>query len=198
MSRIALFHSVLGVRPGVIDAAERLRAAGHEVEVVDQFDGRVFDDYEEASAHTEAIGYPVLMERALAAVDGLADGFVAAGFSNGGGVAEYVATQRPVGGVLMLSGALPLDLLGASEWPAGQPAQIHYTVGDPLRQQQWIDAVADAVRSAGAPLEVFDYAGDGHLFTDPSLRDEYDAENAETLWHRVLRFCSTGAHAGAA
>ena len=30
MTRIALFHSVLGVRPGVLDAAERLRAAGHD------------------------------------------------------------------------------------------------------------------------------------------------------------------------
>lgn len=98
----------------------------------------------------------------------------------------------------MLSGALPLDMLGASEWPAGVPAQIHYALGDPFRRQEWIDAVADAVRSAGAPLEAFDYPGEGHLFTDASLPDEYDAENAETLWHRVLRFCSTGAHASAA
>ena len=95
MTQIALFHSVLGVRPGVIDAAERLRAAGHEVEVVDQYGGRVFDDYDEASAHAETIGYPVLMDRAVAAVEHLRDGFVAAGFSNGGGMAEYVATQRP-------------------------------------------------------------------------------------------------------
>ena len=79
MTQIALFHSVLGVRPGVIDAAERLRAAGHEVEVVDQYGGRVFDDYDEASAHAETIGYPVLMDRAVAAVEHLRDGFVAAG-----------------------------------------------------------------------------------------------------------------------
>lgn len=39
---IALFHSVLGVRTGVLDAAARLRAAGHDVQVVDQYDGRVF------------------------------------------------------------------------------------------------------------------------------------------------------------
>ena len=45
MASIALFHSVLGVRPGVLDAAARLRAAGHEVLVGDQYGGRVFDDY---------------------------------------------------------------------------------------------------------------------------------------------------------
>ena len=198
MSQIALFHSVLGFRPGVGDAAERLRAAGHEVEVVDQYDGRVFDDYDEASTHAEAIGYPALMQRAAAAVKHLPDGFIAAGFSNGGGMAEHVATQQRVGGVLMLSGALPLDMLGVAEWPAAVPAQIHYTVDDPFRQQEWIDAVAAAIRTAGAPLEVFDYPGDGHLFTDASLPTEYDAAAAATLWQRVLEFCAAPPRAASA
>ena len=190
MTRVALFHSVLGVRPGVLDAAERLRAAGHAVTVVDQYQGRSFDSYEDAGAHAESIGYPVLMERALAGVVGLDDGFVAAGFSNGGGMAEYVATQRAAAGVLMLSGALPLEMIGAHTWPAGVPAQIHYTVDDPFRDQGWIDAVAGTVRAAGAQVEVFDYPGAGHLFTDPSLPEEYDAEAAGTMWARVLAFCA--------
>ena len=190
MTHIALFHSVLGVRPGVLDAAERLRAAGHAITVVDQYQGRSFDSYEDAGAHAESIGYPVLMERALAGVAELDDGFVAAGFSNGGGMAEYVATQRAVAGVLMLSGALPLEMIGADTWPAGVPAQIHYTVDDPFRNQGWIDAVAGLVRASGAEVEVFDYPGAGHLFSDPSLPDEYDAEAAETMWGRVLAFCA--------
>jgi dienelactone hydrolase len=104
MVRIALFHSVLGVRPGVHDAADRFRRSGHDVTVVDQYEGRVFDDYAEASRFAESIGYPILMRRAEEAVKDLPDGFVAAGFSNGGGMAEYVATRRSVSGVLMLSG----------------------------------------------------------------------------------------------
>ena len=96
MSTVALFHSVLGVRPGVRDAADRLRAAGHVVHVVDQYDGRVFDSYEEASAFAEGIGYPALMASALAAVEGLPEDLVVMGFSNGGGMATYVAGNRPV------------------------------------------------------------------------------------------------------
>ena len=42
MSRIALFHSVLGVRAGITDAAEMFREAGHQVLVVDQYEGRSF------------------------------------------------------------------------------------------------------------------------------------------------------------
>ncbi|MBN9608853.1 MAG: dienelactone hydrolase [Actinobacteria bacterium 69-20] len=188
MTSIALFHSVLGVRRGVLDAAERLRVAGHDVRVVDQYDGRVFDDYREASAFAESIGYPALMRRAAEGVQDLPDGFVVAGFSNGGGMAEYVATQRAVSGVLMLSGALALAMIGAERWPAGVPGQIHYTVDDPFRNQPGIDAVLANAREAGADVETFDYPGRGHLFTDASLPDEFDAEATELLWQRVLAF----------
>ncbi len=188
MTQIALFHSVLGVRPGIEDAAERLRAAGHEVLTVDQYDGRVFEDYDEADKYAQSLGYPELMRRAAEVVEKLPDGFVAAGFSNGGGMSEYVATQRRVAGVLMLSGALSLDMLGVDAWPADVPAQIHYTVEDPFRRQESVDAVAASLRAADALLEVFDYPGDGHLFTDPSLPREYQPDEAALLWERVLAF----------
>jgi len=190
MTHIALFHSVLGVRPGVAAAADRFRAAGHEVLVVDQYEGRVFDDYDEAGEFAEAIGYPSLMRRAAEAVQGLSDGFIAAGFSNGGGMAEFVATVRPVRGVLMLSGALDLGVIGVEAWPAGVPAQIHYTTEDPFRNQAEIDAVAAQITAAGASVEIFDYAGTGHLFTDESLPAEYDQVAADLLWSRVLPFCA--------
>lgn len=188
MTQVALFHSVLGVRPGVTDAAERLQAAGHQVLVVDQYDGRVFDDYGDANGFVESIGsYPELMRRAAAGVKTLPDGFVAVGFSNGGGMAEFVATQRRVAGVVMISGALPVEMLGAASWPPGVPAQIHYTTGDPLRRQEWVDAVAESVRAAGGEIQTFDYPGAGHLFTDTSL-PEYQPAEAALMWQRVLDF----------
>lgn len=190
MTFIALFHSVLGPRPGLTDAAERLRAAGHEVRIVDQYGGGIFEDYVEAGQFAETIGYPTLMAQAVEAVADLPDGFVAAGFSNGGGMAEAVAAQRRVAGVLMLSGALDPAMIGVEAWPAGVPAQIHYTEGDPFRNQEWIDAVVRQVTSAGGSIEVFDYPGSGHLFTDASLADEYDEEAANLLFSRVLAFCA--------
>lgn len=189
MTDIALFHSSLGVRPGITDAAGRLRAAGHRVLVVDQYDGQVFNDYDEADRFVEHVGFPELMRRAVHAVRDLPDGFVAAGFSNGAGMAEYVATQRPCSGVLMISGALPVRMLGVDAWPAGVPTQIHYTRGDPRRRQQWLDALLADIATAGAPCATFDYPGDGHLFTDPSLAPEYDEQATALLWDRALEFC---------
>lgn len=191
MSNIALFHSVLGVRPGVQDAAERLRAHDHDVLVVDQYDGQVFDDYDEAAAFVEQIGsFPKLMAAAVEAVRSLPDGFLCLGFSNGGGMAEYVATQRRTAGVVLCSGALPLEILGADAWPPGVPVQIHHTVDDPRRVPGWAESVAASVAAAGGEVEQFDYPGAGHLFTDSSLPGEYDANAAELLWERVNAFCA--------
>jgi len=106
-------------------------------------------------------------------------------------MSEYVATRRRVAGVLMLSGALPLDMLGATAWPAGVPAQIHYTLKDPFRRQPAVDSVVAAIQSAAGVVESFDYPGDGHLFTDASLPAEYHPANAQLLWQRVLEFCAT-------
>jgi dienelactone hydrolase len=139
-------------------------------------------------AFAESIGYPALMKLAVDAVSDLPDGFVTAGFSNGGGMAEFVATQRPVSGVVMLSGAIPLAAMGAGSWPTGMPGQIHYAAHDPFRSQDQIDGVVAEARDAGAEVAVFDYPGSGHLFTDASLPSEYDAVQTEVLWERVLAF----------
>lgn len=189
MATIALFHSVLGVRDGVRDAAALLTDHGHDVRVVDQYDGRTFDDYHEASAHAESIGFPALMQLAVEATADLSAPFVVAGFSNGAGMAEHVAASRPgdVAGVLLLSGTLPLEMIGA-KWPAGVPAQIHYTLDDPFRSQEWLESVATSVQEAGGQVEVFDYPGAGHVFTDASKVDEFQPDEAKLLWERVLDF----------
>ena len=193
MTDIALFHSALGVRPGITDAAARLRADGHRVLVVDHYGGRVFDDQAEAGRYVEELGFPELMRRALAAVEDLADGFVVAGFSNGAGMAEHVATQRRCGGALLVVGALPLAVLGAPAWPSGTPVQLHLATDDPLRDQSWVDAFVGDVRGSGAHLEVVEHPVAGHLFTDPSRPDEYDAAATDALWARALPFCRAAA-----
>ncbi|HEU4895408.1 MAG TPA: dienelactone hydrolase family protein [Acidimicrobiia bacterium] len=191
MSTIALFHSVLGVRAGVVDTADLLREDGHRVVVVDQYGGRVFDDYEEAGAYAEGIGYPALMQSALDAVSDLDDGFFTVGYSNGGGMAQLVALNRSVAGVAMVSGALPLGMLGAEAWPSDVPAQIHYSGADPFRDDEWLDSAVTSIQGSGAPLEThLGYAG-GHLFMDADLHDEFDRESAALLLERLRAFCAS-------
>ena len=187
MAIVAVFHPSLGVTPGLVEFAGKLKKPGREVHVIDQYDGQVFDDYDEAGAHVEEVGFPDLMAKAMQGVADLPDGFVAIGFSNGAGMAEFVAAQRPVAGVVMIGGALPLVTIGIT-WPEGVPAQIHSTVDDPRREQDAIDSVAKAAEEAGGTVEVFDYPGSGHLFADSSRADEYQPAEAELLVARIKDF----------
>jgi dienelactone hydrolase len=190
VTTIALFHSVLGLRPGFLDAAEMLRSHGHTVRVVDQYDGRVFDDYDTAMEFMEGVTFPALMELAMKATDELPDGFVTMGFSNGAGMAEYVAGSRAaVSGVVMLAGALDPTVLGIS-WPDGVNGQVHTTLEDLWREQEGIDAVRSAAEAVGGRIEVYDYPGSGHLFADPSKTDEFQPAEAALMWSRVLDFLS--------
>jgi dienelactone hydrolase len=190
MTTVALFHSVLGVREGVLDAADRLRQDGHDVLVVDLYDGRTFDDYPPALAFAEEeIGHASLMGRATAGVGGLPDGFVSMGFSLGCVMAVHVATRCTVSGVVMAAGAIPVSAFGGDvRWPAGVPAQTHSTLADPWREQEELDRTVHDVEAGGGTLEVFDYPGSGHLFTDPTLPNEYDPVATELFWSRVLPF----------
>lgn len=132
---VALFHSVLGIDEGILLASERLQAAGYSVHIVDQYEGRVFDDYPEADEFAQSLGFPFLMQRALDAVADLPDGFAAMGFSNGGGMATYVACNRHVERLVLCSAALPLHMLSIQHWPTGMPVQVHYTLNDPFKME---------------------------------------------------------------
>ena len=91
--------------------------------------------------------------------------------------------------MLLFAGAFLVEWLGEDvRWPAGVPAQLHYTLGDPFREQGEIDGTVAQVEAAGGRIDTFDYPGDGHLFTDPSLPKEYDADATELLWQRSLGF----------
>ncbi|MGI8751037.1 MAG: hypothetical protein ACR2MN_01730 [Acidimicrobiales bacterium] len=80
----------------------------------DLYEGRVFDAYDPAMAWAEQLGNEALLERGLAAIADVADGFVVGGFSQGSSVAVFVATRRRVLGVLQLSGLNIVDWFGAN------------------------------------------------------------------------------------
>ena len=190
MAHILLFPSVLGVRRGITDLAEALTGAGHGVTTVDILDGETFDDYGEASARSQEIGFPAQMATALERTKGEPP-FVAIGFSNGAGMAQWIAAQRPddARGVVMIGGGLPMRFLEAT-WPPGVPGQVHVTAEDPFHaEDKELDGeLEDDVERAGGEYTFVEYQGEGHLFNDPTLPAEYQPEEARILTRRILEF----------
>jgi len=188
LATVILFHSVCGLRRGVLLAADRLRRSGHTVYTPDLYDGAVFDDFAEAQKMAESLGIRELVSRTIAAVQDLPEEVVYAGFSNGGASAELLAaTRNGTKGCLMFHAALPLDLIGVPVWPSSVPVQVHYADRDPFRNDAWIASFAASVRESGAPYEYYGYPAAGHLFADPDLPD-FNRVSADLMWRRVIAF----------
>ncbi|MFG2516633.1 dienelactone hydrolase family protein [Streptomyces sp. NPDC048584] len=183
---IMLFHSTFGLRPAVHRAADRLRAAGHEVWTPDLFEGRTFDEVEEARAYKDGIGKEELLKRAvLAAAPYSERGLVYAGFSLGAAVAQTLALgDGKARGLLLLHGTSDIAETASVD---ELPVQLHVAEPDPFETDDWLSAWYLRMGRAGADVEVYRYAGAGHLYTDSDLPD-YDEEAAEATWRVALGF----------
>ncbi|MET8949494.1 dienelactone hydrolase family protein [Streptomyces sp. NPDC004393] len=186
LMNIILFHSTYGPRPAVRAAADRLRAAGHEVWTPDLFEGRTFETVEEGMALKDEIGKEELLKRAvLAAAPYSERGVVYAGFSLGASIAQTLALgDHNARGLLLLHGTSDIAP-GASVDEL--PVQLHVAEPDPFETDDWLSAWYLQMGRAGADVEIYRYTGAGHLYTDPELPD-YDEEAAEATWRVALGF----------
>lgn len=192
MTHIALFHSVLGLRPVELSAAERLRAAGHEVTTPDLYHGTTASTLDEGFAVKDRIGWAALADRASDAVRDLPADTVLAGMSMGAAMVGTLLPRRPgTAGVLLLHALTDLPATVRE----GLPIQLHAADPDDFAPPAAIPGWLAAAGRAGADAQVFTYPHAGHFYTDASLPDH--DEQAETLtWQRILEFltrCSVAA-----
>ncbi|WP_137989943.1 dienelactone hydrolase family protein [Streptomyces vilmorinianum] len=183
---IMLFHSTYGLRPAVEAAAERLRAAGHQVRVPDLFEGQTAETVEDGMAIKEKIGKEELLRRAVLAAAPYSDrGLVYAGFSFGASVAQTLALgDEKARGLLLLHGTSDIAESAAVD---ELPVQLHIADPDPFESHDWLTSWYLQMGKAGADVEVYRYPGAGHLFTDPDLPD-WDEAAAEQTWSIALAF----------
>lgn len=189
MAEIVLFHHVQGLTTGVVAFADELRAAGHTVHTPDLFEGRTFATIEDGMVHARQIGFGVVLERGVAAVEDLPSaGVVYAGFSMGVMPAQQLAqTGSDVRGALFLHACLPVSEFGDA-WPEGVPVQVHGMDNDPFFAEEGGDLEsARELNASTDQAELFIYPGDKHLFTDSSL-PEYEPAAAQLLMERVQHF----------
>ena len=187
MTEILLFHHALGLTPGVVALADRLRAGGHTVHTPDLYDGQTFSTVADGVDHARSIGFGKLVERGAAIAADLPEGIVYAGISMGGMPAQNLAQNRAgARGAVFFETSVPAEEFGGP-WPAGVPLQIHAADADPeFVDSGDIDAARELVAAADDG-ELFLYPGDQHLFTDSSL-PSYDAGATDLVVKRVLEF----------
>ena len=188
MAEIILFHSVLGLRHGVTDGANRLRDAGHIVYTPDYYDGEVFDDPAEGVRKREELGMEEITKRVRDSVAMRQPSLVYGGFGLGARCAQVLAlTRKETQGLVLLHGALPAEETAPGGWPRGLPVQVHHADDDEWVDSETVDRLGRAVQEAGAGFEAHRYTGAARSLTDPDLPG-YDHDTAEVMWDRVQDF----------
>lgn len=183
---IMLFHSAYGLTPSVAAAAERLRAAGHQVWTPDLYGGRTVGTVEEGVELRDEIGKDELLKRAvLAAAPYSERGLVYMGLSLGASIAQTLALgDEKARGLLLFHGTSDLAESASVD---ELPVQLHVADPDPFETHDWLSSWYLQMRKAGADVEIYRYPGAGHVFTDPELPD-WDEEAAEQTWSVALAF----------
>jgi dienelactone hydrolase len=185
---VALFHSVYGLRPAVLDAADRLRAAGHTVIAPDLYAGEVAADVDEGFALCDQIGWPLIVRRAQQSLTEMPAETVLAGLSMGASVAAALLSERSgTGGLLLLHNT---GGEGAAGVRRGLPVHLHIAEPDVYQTAAEVAAWERAMTGAGAVVQVFRYPRAGHLFTDAGTPDHDDAATA-LAWRRSLSFLAS-------
>lgn len=188
MANVIVFHSVLGVRKGILDFCQEVESQGHHVDCVDLYDGKSFEDMQEAFDHFLSIGIPEMMERSVQYTQELTQDAVYVGFSNGGASALILAGTKPGSkGCLLMHAALPIKELGIEKWPADVPVQVHYAKTDPWKDEEGVAQLEHDIVESGASYEYYEYPIEGHLFTDAGL-PEYHEASTDILFKRVNQF----------
>lgn len=172
MAEVVLFHHVLGLTPGVVAFAARLSRHGHVVHSLDLFDERTFPDIDRGVAFVDEVGFATIVDRGVAAAEGLPEAVVDAGFSLGVLPARRLAQTRPgARGALLFEACVPVTEFGG-RWPEDVPVQIHGMDHDPFFAGEGdLDNARALVEQAQATTtaDLFVYPGDRHLFSDSSL-----------------------------
>ncbi|MBA3234350.1 MAG: dienelactone hydrolase family protein [Propionibacteriales bacterium] len=187
MAELVLYHHAQGLTTGVEAFAAELRQAGHSVHLPDLYEGHTFDTLDEGLAYAKQTGFGTVLERGLAAAEGLGDRLVYAGFSLGVMPAQQLAqTHAGAKGALLFHSCVPVSEFGEA-WPAGVPVQVHGMDADPFFADEGDLDEARALVDSTEGAQLFLYPGKEHLFADSSL-PSYDPAAAALLTRRVLDF----------
>jgi dienelactone hydrolase len=178
---------VLGLRPVELGAADRLRAAGHEVSTPDLYAGQTASTLDEGFELMDRVGWATIEQRARQAVQDLPADTVLSGMSMGAGVISTLLPHRPdTAGVLLFHGLATIP----ANARAGLPVQLHVADPDHIAPPAEVATWQGAATRAGINAQVFTYQHAGHFYTDTTLPDHH--EQASTLtWQRALDFLRT-------
>jgi carboxymethylenebutenolidase len=187
-------HEWWGLNDQVKEEARKFAAQGYVVLAVDLYRGRVATTPDEA--HELLRGVPDDrgirdLEAAFAYLAGRPDvdasKIASVGWCMGGGYSIKLAQDQPkLAACIVNYGSLPTDPANIAKIKA--PVLGNFGADDRGITPASVQAFASAMKSAGKSVDIKEYDGAGHAFTNPNNKDGYRPAAAADAWARMTAF----------
>lgn len=188
---VLLLHAWWGLKPFFKQTCDQLAEQGFVVLAPDLYHGPVAATIDEAKALMEASDSQQMGATVMAAKNYLlahpartGEKLGAVGFSMGAGWSLVAATYDPehFAAVVSFYGAGEADFSKLQAKFMG-----HFSDADEWESMEWVNWMADAMKTAGVDTTIFVYSGPAHWFAETD-RPEYDPIAARLAWDRTFAF----------
>ena len=187
-----------GLVDHIVDVCDRFAAEGFTALAPDLYHGRTVPNREPDEAAKALMAMD--LDRAARNLSGAADflqahdavrghGVAVVGFCMGGGLALWLATQRPdaVRAVVPFYGIAPNGK--DPDWSALTAAvEGHYAEHDDMASPEAVAAFEATLTDLGKDVRIFTYPGTSHAFFNDTRPEIYDEDAARQAWVRTLEF----------
>ncbi len=191
---ILVLHAWWGLNETIKAFCSRLADSGFVAFAPDLYHGKIADTIPGAEKLSTALdANPAIVKKEIIdAKDFLIEradqphrNLAVIGFSLGAYFALDLAATNPenINSVVVFYGTGPVDFSWSKAAFLG-----HFAEKDEYEPQSNVDTLEAALRKAGRPVTLFQYAGIGHWFFEPDRVQAYNQGAATLAWDRTLEF----------
>ena len=192
---VLVLHAWWGLNDTIKEICNRLAAEGFVAYAPDLYDGKITDNVDDAEAYAGDIfqNLDEARQKVAEAVtylsaqvsDPAGREMAAIGFSLGAFFALDLSVLAPdlVRSVVVFYGTRPGD------YTKSQAAYLgHFAETDEFEPQEEVEALEQALKEAGRPVQFYHYPNTSHWFAEPDRHQAYNQEAAELAWERTVAF----------
>jgi len=189
---VLVLHPWWGLNADVKSYCQRLADAGFVAFAPDLFEGKTASTRDDAKALVQAFEAKddVIRAKINDAAKYLAERadhkkLAVIGFSFGAYYALWFSNAAPdiVDKCVVYYGT------GQEDFSTSRAIYLgHFAEKDEFEPKSAVESLTKLLHDAGRPSSINTYAGTGHWFAEPSVKEAYDKEVAELAWDRTLEF----------
>jgi carboxymethylenebutenolidase len=189
---VVVLHPWWGLNDTIKAVCTRLAEEGFAAFAPDLYHGQIASSIQQAEAlSSELLAGTQAKADVAAAITYMSEhssspeSLAVVGFSLG----AYYAIDASVNSAEHIRRVVLFYGTGEGDFTRSRSAYLgHFAENDNYESEEYIQAMEQAIRAAGRPVEFHRYPGTGHWFFEEDVKQAFKAEAATLAWKRTLKF----------